>query len=92
MIPFREIVAIQSLSIKMFEYEDDDQRRAAAACERSIWKRLAKITPDLNEQTKIYDAITAHNFDSDRTFKPICDHLRSLGYEIVLGSLKEVEE
>jgi len=82
------IAKIQSATIRIFEEQDSDyvNGRVVSANERAINKWLGKITPDKAEQIKILDIIEKNNFNSDDyTFKPICDELRALGYEIVEG-------
>ena len=87
-IKLYHIVKIQSATIKLFEAEDDDypDGRAIKANERAIQHWLDKITPDEAEQRKILDIIERQNWNTeDYTFKPICDELRALGYEILEG-------
>lgn len=80
------IVEIQRLSIELFEAQDEyyPDGRVVRARERAIWNRLAKITNDKQEQVKILEAIESGNWRTDDlTYKPICDDLRKLGYEII---------
>lgn len=85
-ISFKTITEIQRFSIELFEAQDEyyPNRRVIKAKERAIWNRLAKITNDKKEQSQILDAIEHGNWRTDDlTYKPICDNLRELEYEIV---------
>ncbi len=87
-IKLYHIVKIQSATIRLFEAEDDNypDGRVIKANERAIKHWLDKITPDEAEQRKILDIIERQNWNAeDYTFKPICDELRALGYEILEG-------
>ncbi len=87
-IKLYHIVKIQSATIRLFEAEDDDypDGRVIKANERAIKHWLDKITTDETEQRKILDIIERQNWNTeDYTFKPICDELRALGYEILEG-------
>lgn len=80
------IVKIQAATIRLFEAEDDwyPDYRAVRANERAIQHWLDKITDDEDEQREILRVIERNNWNrEDKTFKPICDGLRKLGYEIV---------
>lgn len=80
------IVKLQAATMRLFEALDDDypDGRAVRANERAIQKWLDKITDNTNEQRRILDIVERGNWNmSDRTFKPIFDELRALGYEIV---------
>lgn len=82
------IMKIQSATIRLFEAEDDcyPDGRAIRANERAIEHWLDKITTDKEERRKILDIIEHENWNTqDTTFKPICDRLRALGYEILEG-------
>lgn len=82
------IVKIQAATIRLFEAEDDwcPDYRAVRANERAIQHWLDKITDDEDEQREILRVIESNNFNrEDKTFKPIFDGLRKLGYEIVEG-------
>ena len=79
------IVKIQAATMRLFDALDDDcpNWRAIRANERAIQKWLDKITDDTDEQRQILDVIERGNWNmEDTTFKPICDGLRKLGYEI----------
>ena len=85
-ISLKTIAEIQRFSIELFEAQDEDypDNRVIRAKERAILNRLAKITSDRNEQNQILEAIEHGNWRTDDlTYKPICDNLRNLGYEIV---------
>ena len=80
------IVKIQAATMRLFEALDDDypDGRAVHANERAIQHWLDKITDDEDEQREILRVIERENWNTeDKTFKPICDELRKLGYEIV---------
>lgn len=85
-ISIKLIAEIQRLSIELFEAQDEDypEYRVVRAKERAIWNRLKKMTDNEKEQGEILDAIEHGNWRTDDlTYKPICDELRSLGYEII---------
>lgn len=82
------IVKIQAATMRLFEALDEDypDGRAVRANERAIQKWLDKITADKDEQREILRVIEQGNWNrEDKTFKPIFDELRKLGYEIVEG-------
>ena len=82
------IVKIQAATMRLFEAEDDwhPDYRAVRANERAIQHWLDKITDDEDEQREILRVIESNNWNmEDKTFKPICDGLRKMGYEIVEG-------
>lgn len=76
---------MQHLEMDIFE-EDSDyvDYRIVRNKERAIYIILAKITSNSEEQEKIRKCIygSMWNFE-DTTFKPICDEIRKLGYEVV---------
>lgn len=79
------IVKIQRATVRLFEAQDDDypDGRAVRANERAIQHHLNKITDDKEKQREILDIIERENWNTtDITYKPICDNLRALGYEI----------
>ena len=85
-IRFKDIVRIQKLEIGIFEEEDSDyvDRRAVRNKERAIYKRLEKVTNDKNKQNEIRDCIYKNMWNTeDLSYKPICDELRALGYEVI---------
>lgn len=84
-IRMQQIKRIFELDLEIFNEEDSDRpdRRVIAPKERAIDRILCKITSDKVEQAKIYNAIAREKFRrDDRTYKPICDNLRWLGYKI----------
>ena len=83
-ILFKTIVEIQALTVEKFNAEDEDypDYRIIRAKEKAIYNRLSKITDDKKMQDKILEIIEKCNWNTqDRTFKPICDKLRELGFE-----------
>lgn len=87
-IKLYHIMKIQSATIRLFEAEDDDcpDYRVVRANERAIEHWLDKITTNKEERRKILDIIEHENWNTeDSSFKPICDRLRRLGYEILEG-------
>ena len=82
------IAKIQRCTMRIFEAQDQDYPdcRVVASNERAIQHYLDNITSDGNEQSEILRAIEKENWNTkDYTFKPICDNLRALGYEVVEG-------
>lgn len=52
--------------------------------ERAVQKILDKITDRKFNQIEIWKVIQLKSWDAtDNTFKPICNRLRELGYEII---------
>ncbi|WP_068449191.1 hypothetical protein [Caviibacter abscessus] len=81
-----DVAKIQRLSIEIFEEEDNyyPDYRIITNKWRAIDRILHKMSDDEDERRKVYNSITDHNFNSsDYTYKPICDDLKSLGYEII---------
>ena len=92
-INLKDIIKIQHLEMEIFEEEDQDypDNRIIRNKERAIFNTLNKITMDWDKREQIRDCIYKNMWNTeDLTFKPICDSLRSLGYEIVGG--KNAEE
>jgi len=88
-IKLYHIVKIQAAYMREFEALDDDfpNRQAVMANERAIQYWLNKITDNREEQINIFRIIKDGSWDTaDTTFKPICDRLRELGYEILEGT------
>ena len=86
------IVKIQAATMRIFDASDDDYPnwKAIRANERAIQRWLDKITDNADEQRQILEVIEHGNWNmKDTTFKPIFDELRSLGYEIVIGSAQK---
>lgn len=87
-IKLYHIMKIQNATVRLFEAEDDDRPdyRAVRANERAIEYWLDKITDNKEERRKILGIIRHENWNTqDTSFKPICDRLRGLGYEILEG-------
>ena len=85
-IPFKLIAEIQNYNLKLFEEEDEEfpDGRTLSNYNRAIERRLEKITQDEVLQQKILTAIDKGSWvQSDYTYKPICDNLRALGFDIV---------
>ena len=85
-VDFKYIVQIQRLEVELFEALDDDypDNRVVRAKERAIYNRLNKITDDVVLKEKIRLAIQQGNWNTkDNSYKPICDNLRELGFEII---------
>lgn len=83
------LVKLQAATMRLFDALDDNYPnwRAIRANERAIQKWLDKITDNADEQHQILDIVECENWNmEDTTFKPICDGLRKLGYEIVEGT------
>lgn len=81
-----DIVKLQKWYIDIFKEEDSDypDYRVIGQKNRHTQRILNKITPDKEEQSKIYDIIIHESWNTkDNTFKPICDGIRSLGYEVM---------
>ena len=58
--------------------------RRIAQFNKHIDRVLNEITKDAQEQKKIWYIIVHQSWNmTDRTFKPICDDLRALGYTII---------
>lgn len=88
-IDFKDIVKLQRLYIEIFEEEDGFpvDCRIIANKERAQQRILDKITDDTILQNKIISAISSGSWNSDdNTYKPICDELRKLGFEIIGGN------
>ena len=85
-IKLKDIVKIQRLEMELFEIEDDDyvDYRSVRGKERAIYNRLEKITDDTEKQKEIRDCIYKNMWNNEgMTFKPICDALRNMGYEVM---------
>lgn len=87
-IDFKDIVKLQRLYIEIFEEEDGYpvDYRVVRNKEKAQQRILEKITDDTIIQNKIISAIGRGSWNSeDITYKPICDELRELGFEIIGG-------
>lgn len=85
-IRLKDIVKIQRLEMEIFEEEDGFpvDNRIIKNKEKAIFNTLNKITMDWDKRAEIRDCIYKNMFNTeDTTFKPICDGLRDLGYEVV---------
>lgn len=84
-INLKDIIKMQELYIEIFYEEDEDcpDRRIVTAKERAVQRILDKITNEKFNQYEIWYVIQVESWNStDNTYKPICDRLRKLGYEI----------
>ncbi len=85
-IKLKDIIEIQYLEMEIFEVEDDDyvDYRTVRGKERAIYNRLEKITDSKEKQREIRDCIYKNMWNiEDLSYKPICDGLRALGYEVI---------
>ena len=85
-INLKDIIKIQHLEMEIFKEEDSYpvDYRVVRNKERAIYKRLENVTNDKNKQNEIRDCIYKNMWNQeDSTFKPICDSLRKLGYEVI---------
>lgn len=85
-IELKDIVKLQHLYIDIFTEEDGDcpDRRSISNKERAVQRILDKITDKKFNQIEIWKVIQIKSWDTtDNTFKPLCNRLRKLGYEII---------
>lgn len=85
-IELKDIVKMQNLYIDIFYEEDEDcpDRRIIVKKEKAVQRILDKITNNKGEQLAIWGTIQRESWNiEDKTFKPICDKLRKLGYVII---------
>ena len=85
-IKLKDIVKLQHLYIDIFSEEDEDypDNRVINNKERAVQRILDRITDKKFNQIEIWKVIQIQSWDAaDNTFKPICDRLRNLGYEII---------
>lgn len=85
-IDFKDIEKLQRLYIEIFEEEDGYpvDRRKVSKKEAAMQRILDKTTDDVVLRNKIISAIGRGSWNSeDNTYKPICDGLRKLGFEII---------
>lgn len=90
-IDFKDIVKLQRLYIEIFEEEDGYpvDYRIVRNKERAQRRILDKITDNTILQNEIIDAIGSGSWNiEDNAYKPICDKLRDLGFEIIGGNNK----
>lgn len=85
-IKLKDIIKIQRLEMEIFEEEDGFpvDNRIIRNKERAIFNTLNKITMDWDKRAEIRDCIYKNMWNTeDLTYKPICDSLRKLGYEVI---------
>lgn len=85
-IELKDIQKLQHLYIDIFSEEDEDypDHRVINNKERAVQRILDRITDKKFNQIEIWKVIQIQSWNaSDNTFKPICDRLRNLGYEII---------
>ncbi len=85
-IKLKDIIKIQHLEMEIFEEEDGYpcDNRIIRNKEKAIFNALNKITMDWDEREKIRNCIYDNMWNTeDITFKPICEALREMGYEVV---------
>ena len=85
-IELKDIKKLQHLYIDIFSEEDEDypDHRVINNKERAVQRILDKITDKRFNQIEIWKVIQLKSWDdTDNTFKPICNRLRELGYEII---------
>jgi hypothetical protein len=85
-IELKDIKKLQHLYIDIFSEEDEDypDGRVINNKERAVQRILDRITDKKFNQIEIWKVIQIKSWDTtDNTFKPICDRLRNLGYEII---------
>ena len=85
-IELKDIVKLQHLHIDIFTEEDEDypNKKIINNKERAVQRILDKITDKRFNQIEIWKVIQIQSWNAaDNTFKPICDRLRNLGYEII---------
>ena len=85
-ISLKDIIKIQYLEMEIFQEEDDFSvdNRIVINKERAIYNILENITEDRERQKEIRYIIYENMWNTeDNTFKPICNALRNLGYEVV---------
>ena len=91
-IELKDIQKLQHLYIDIFSEEDEDypDHRVINNKERAVQRILDRITDKKFNQIEIWKVIQIQSWNaSDNTFKPICDRLRNLGYEII-NNIQEV--
>lgn len=85
-IELKDIVKLQHLHIDIFTEEDEDypNKRIISNKERAVQRILDKITDKRFNQIEIWKVIQVKSWDTtDDTYRPICNRLRELGYEII---------
>lgn len=82
----RDIAKLQHYYIEIFEEEDSDYVNYARTGQlyRRVNETINKITDIEDDRRKIYDIIGHGSWNNhNKTFKPICDEIRKLGYKVV---------
>ncbi len=85
-IALKDIIKLQHLYIDIFTEEDEDypDGRSINKKEKAVQRILDRITDKRFNQTEIWKVIQLKSWDTtDNTYKPICNRLRKLGYEII---------
>lgn len=85
-IELKDIKKLQHLYIDIFTEEDEyyPDKRIISNKERAAQRILDKITDKKFNQIEIWKVIQIKSWNTtDNTFKPICNRLRELGYEII---------
>lgn len=85
-VELKDIVKLQHLYIDIFSEEDEvyPDHRVINNKERAVQRILDRITYKKFNQIEIWKVIQLKSWEAkDNTFKPICDRLRELGYEII---------
>lgn len=85
-IELKDIVKLQHLHIDIFTEEDEDypNKKIISNKERAVQRILDKITDKRFNQFEIWKVIQVKSWDTtDDTYRPICNRLRELGYEII---------
>lgn len=85
-IELKDIVKLQHLHIDIFTEEDEDypNKKIINNKERAVQRILDKITDNRFNQIEIWKVIQVKSWDTtDDTYRPICNRLRELGYEII---------
>ncbi len=85
-IDFKDIVKLQRLYVEIFEEEDNyyPDKRIIVNKERAVQRILNKITNNTFKQREIWKVVQLKSWDNtDKSYKPICNRLRELEYEII---------
>lgn len=85
-VKLKDIQKLQRLYIDIFSEEDEDypDHRVINNKERAVQRILDRITDKRFNQIEIWKVIQVKSWDTtDNTYRPICNRLRELGYEII---------
>lgn len=85
-IELKDIIKLQHLYIDIFTEEDEDcpDRRIINNKEKAVQRILDRIIDKRFNQIEIWKVIQLESWNTtDNTYKPICNRLRELGYEII---------